>query len=314
MSRRDTPESLSRFLMVTPAPFSAGKDTIALKPMMTLCLHTNTSANAGYRGALEGWGRAGIRLVELDAVLVEDFLKHETRAAARRVLDDHGLTAVHGAVAVGGLVAPNPRHAEALDRLRTRLDLFASLGVRRVYTTALGDRAIGRDEYAVIADQLRAVGDVAEAFDMECSVEFARSSPYMSTLLTALHVTRAAAHPRVGVLFDCYHFWSGLNRLEDIEAVRPGEIRHVHIQDVPAGPRELLDSQTRVIPGDGVAPLVPTLRALAAKGYEGPLSVELFLPQFQDGDPWAVATDVRRKTEAVIAAAGVGPDVSDGRG
>ena len=57
-----------------------------------------------------------------------------------------------------------------------------------------------------------------------------------------------------------------------------------------------------------------TLRALAAKGYEGPLSVELFLPQFQDGDPWAVATDVRRKTEAVIAAAGVGPDVSDGRG
>ncbi len=282
---------------------------------MTLCLHTNTSAGAGYRGALEGWGRAGIRLVELDAALVDDFLTHDTIEAARRVLSDNGLTAVHGAVGVSGLVAPNPRHAEAVEHLKTRLHLFASLGVRRVYTTALGDRAITPAEYRVVADQLRVVGDAAGAFDMECSVEFARSSPFMSTLLTALRVTRDAAHPRVGVVFDCYHFWSGLNRFEDLAAVEPGEIRHVHIQDVPDGPRELLDSVTRVIPGDGVAPLVPTLRALAQKGYAGPLSVELFLPMFRDGDPWAIATEVRQKTEAVMAGAGGLPAAgADGRG
>lgn len=281
---------------------SAGKDIIALTAMMTLCLHTNTSAGAGYRGALEGWGRAGIRLVELDAALVDDFLRTDTLESARRVLLDNGLTAVHGAVGVGGLVEPNPRHAEALDRLKARLELFAGLGVRRVYTTALGGRAIALDEYRVVADQLRAVGDVAGSFDMECSVEFARSSPYMSTLLTALRVTREASHPNVGVLFDCYHFWSGLNRFEDLAAIEPGEIRHVHLQDVPDGPRERLDSATRVIPGDGVAPLVPTLRALAAKGYAGPLSVELFLPQFRDGDPFAVASEIRRKCEGLLAA------------
>jgi sugar phosphate isomerase/epimerase len=275
--------------------------------MMTLCLHTNTSAGAGYRGALEGWARAGIRLVELDAALVDDFLARDTIEAARRVLSDNGLTAVHGAVGVPGLVAPNPRHAEAIEQLKARLDLFASLGVRRVYTTALGDRAVARNEYQVVADQLRVVGEVAGAFDMECSVEFARSSPFMSTLLTALQVTRAAAHPRVGVLFDCYHFWSGLNRFEDLAAIESGEIRHVHLQDVPDGPRELLDSLTRVIPGDGVAPLVPTLHALARKGYAGPLSVELFLPMFRDGEPRAIATEIRRKTEALMAAAEVRP-------
>jgi sugar phosphate isomerase/epimerase len=275
--------------------------------MMTLCLHTNTSAGAGYRGALEGWARAGIRLVELDAALVDDFLARDTIEAARRVLSDNGLTAVHGAVGVPGLVAPNPRHAEAIEQLKARLDLFASLGVRRVYTTALGDRAVARNEYQVVADQLRVVGEVAGAFDMECSVEFARSSPFMSTLLTALQVTRAAAHPRVGVLFDCYHFWSGLNRFEDLAAIESGEIRHVHLQDVPDGPRELLDSLTRVIPGDGVAPLVPTLQALARKGYAGPLSVELFLPMFRDGEPRAIATEIRRKTEALMAAAEVRP-------
>ncbi|SPF44841.1 hypothetical protein SBA4_3260012 [Candidatus Sulfopaludibacter sp. SbA4] len=49
----------------------------------------------------------------------------------------------------------------------------------------------------------------------------------------------------------------------------------MHFQDVPDRPRELLDSTTRLIPGDGVCALVRILRKLAEKGYFGPLSVEL---------------------------------------
>ena len=45
-------------------------------------------------------------------------------------------------------------------------------------------------------------------------------------------------------------------------------------------PRELLDNTTRYIPGDGISPLVRILRKLSEKGYAGPLSVELFLPEF----------------------------------
>ena len=63
-------------------------------------------------------------------------------------------------------------------------------------------------------------------------------------------------------------------------------------------PRELLDNTTRVIPGDGVTPLAKILRKLAEKGYAGPLSVELFLPKFQQGDPFEVAQEIRRKAEA----------------
>lgn len=56
-------------------------------------------------------------------------------------------------------------------------------------------------------------------------------------------------------------------------------------------PRELLDLRTRVIPGDGVAPLAKILGKLAEKGYAGPISVELFLPQFQQADPFALAQE-----------------------
>jgi len=272
---------------------------------MTLCMHTNTSAGAGYRGALEGWAKAGIRNVEINAALVDDFIKTDTLASARRILADNGLTPVHGAVGVSGLLEPNPDHAAAIESLKKRLEMFAFLGVTKVYTTTGGTRRLAADEYPVVAEHMRVMGDTAKAFNVLCSVEFVRSSPYMSTLLTTLKVTREAAHPSVGVMFDFYHFWSGLNKLEDMDQIRPGEIRHVHFQDVPDMPRELLDNTSRFIPGDGVSPIVPMLRKLAEKGYSGPLSVELFLPRFQDGDPYDIAREVRRKCETVMAKAQV---------
>ena len=70
-------------------------------------------------------------------------------------------------------------------------------------------------------------------------------------------------------------------------------------------PRELLDNTTRLIPGEGKAPLTQMLRTLADKGYAGPLSVELFLPRFQQGDPFEVARDIRRKAEPVMRRARV---------
>ena len=272
---------------------------------MTLCMHTNTSAGAGYRGALEGWAKAGIKYVEINAGLVDEFLKTDTLEGARKVLTDNGLTAVHGTVGQLGLVEPNEKHAAALEQLKKRLELFSSLGVKKVYTTTIGGPKLVLEDYSKIADQLRIVGETVKAFDAIFSIECVRASNYMSTLLTGLRVTRQAAHPNVGVMFDFYHFWSGNNKLEDMDQIRPGEIKHVHFQDVPDLPRELLDNNTRVIPGDGVAPVVPMLKKLAEKGYAGPVSVELFLPKFRDGSPYEVAREIRQKCEAVMAKAGV---------
>ena len=60
-----------------------------------------------------------------------------------------------------------------------------------------------------------------------------------------------------------------------------------------------------LIPGDGVTPLVKILRKLAEKGYDGALSVELFLPELQGGDPQEVATQIRTKCEKVMREANV---------
>jgi 2-keto-myo-inositol isomerase len=105
-------------------------------------------------------------------------------------------------------------------------------------------------------------------------------------------------------MLDFYHFWSGLNKFEDLELIQPGEIHHAHFQDVPDMPRELLDNTTREIPGLGVTPIVRMLSALRSKGYSGPLSVELFAPKYQTADPYEVARTIREKAEPLISAAG----------
>jgi 4-hydroxyphenylpyruvate dioxygenase len=283
----------------------AARSALAADGKMQLCIHTNTSNSAGYRRALEGWAKAGIKYVELNARLVDDFLKSDTLNGARNVLTDNGLTPVHGAVSVGGLLAPNPDHAAAIENLKHRLEMFAYLGLDTAYTTSGGRQQLTMDDYKTVADNMRIVGETAESFDMLMNVEFVRSSTYMSTLLTGLKLTREADQPNLGLMFDFYHFWSGRNRLEDMDEIRPGEIKHVHFQDVPDIPREMLDQTSRIIPGDGISPLNAMLTKLADKGYAGPLSVELFLPQFQNGDPYELALEIREKCEKVMNEAGV---------
>ena len=47
------------------------------------------------------------------------------------------------------------------------------------------------------------------------------------------------------------------------------------------------------------------MKTLAAKGYSGALSIELFIPKFQKGDPYETAMEIKPKAEAVMKKAGV---------
>ena len=218
-------------------------------------------------------------------------------------MTDHALTPVSSACEVGGLWEPNPDHDVALERLRRRCEMFAELGLTRTYSPVTATGTYTLDDYRTGVDNMRKVGDVAKQFGITAMVEFSRSSTFIATLGTMVRMIHDTAHPNVRMVFDCYHFWSGQSKFEDLDLLQPGDIAHVHFQDTPDMPRELLGQATRVIPGDGVAPLVKILRKLTEKGYAGALSVELFLPQFQTADPYEVALEIRRKAEAVMSEA-----------
>jgi sugar phosphate isomerase/epimerase len=294
-------------MLLTPVALAAASAISATpaEKKMTLALHQNTSNGAGYRKSLEGWARAGIKDIEITNTLLDEFLKTETLAAARRVITDLGLNLVHAATGVTEIWESNPNRAAALDNLKKRCEMYANMGLNRVYAATATSKKVTEDDYKAGADNMHEAGEVARQFKMSLRIEFLRTSTFISTLPTILKLTRAAAHPNIAPMLDFYHFWSGLNKLEDLDMIRIGEIGHVHFQDVPDMPRELLDLSTRIIPGDGISPLTRILGKLAEKGYTGPLSVELFLPKFQQGDPYEVAREIRVKSETVMRQAGV---------
>jgi len=293
-----------RTVLLTPLALAAER-AVAARGKMKLSLHQYTSAGAGYRKSLEGWAKAGVRNVEPTSGLLDEFLKTDTMASAKRVITDNGLTVVSAAVGTTGLWEPNPKFDANLEAFKKRCEQFAELGAPLVYSPCATAAKFSQDDYARGVDNIRRVATVAEQFKLKVGAEFVRSSTYMASLPTALRLHREAAHRNFGIIFDCYHFWSGPSKLEDMDMIKPGEIIHAHLNDTQNLPRELLDLQSRVIPGDGVAPLAKILHKLAERGYSGPISVELFLPQYQQADPFELAKEIKVKSEATFKQAGV---------
>jgi 2-keto-myo-inositol isomerase len=272
---------------------------------MLLALHQNTSSAAGYRRSLEGWARAGIRYAEITDVLLDEFLAHDTLAAARRVLIDLDLTPVSAAAVMPDIWIPGPARAASLETWRRRCEQFAALGLEKLYAPSITTRPVTAEDFAATPDCLHEVGEITREFGLTAMVEFTRVSTHLATLDTTIRMIREAAHPNVRPMLDFFHFWSGLSKLEDLDLLAPGELAHAHFQDLLPGPRELIDNNSRLIPGDGVAPLERILGKLADKGYAGALSVELFRPELVNGDPFEVATEIREKCEVVMTRAGV---------
>jgi sugar phosphate isomerase/epimerase len=123
----------------------------------------------------------------------------------------------------------------------------------------------------------------------------------------AVAVAELADHPEATVILDPFHLWRGGSGFGRIKSVPTGLVGICHFNDAPADapPRfEQLDKD-RVYPGDGCLPLVQMLRDLAANGYDGPVSLELFNPSH-----WAMAPEDNIRTgmakmKAVMTEAGV---------
>jgi len=272
---------------------------------MLLSIHQNTSRAAGFRGSIEGWASAGIQYVELNDRLLDGFLETDTLAGARNLLSDLGLTPVSAAAGLQDIWIPGPARAASLETWRCRCDQFSSLGLQNIYSPSSTNRAVTSEDFAATPDCIREAGEIAGEYNLTAMIEFLRTSTHLATLTSALQMIREAAHPNVRPMLDFFHFWSGLSKFEDLDLLEPGELAHAHFQDLLDAPRELTNNDYRLIPGDGIAPVVRILQKLADKEYDGALSVELFRAELVNGDPFQVATEIRRKCEAVMREAQV---------
>jgi sugar phosphate isomerase/epimerase len=103
----------------------------------------------------------------------------------------------------------------------------------------------------------------------------------------------AAIGPNVGLLLDCWHWYTSGGTVEELRALRPEQVVYVHVNDAPAG--IALDEQidnVRALPGEtGVIDIATFLRSLQTIGYDGPVVPEPFKQSLAD-----LASDEARVT------------------
>ncbi|NIM04278.1 MAG: TIM barrel protein [Armatimonadetes bacterium] len=102
-----------------------------------------------------------------------------------------------------------------------------------------------------------------------------------------LALCAAVGTDNMGLLLDCWHWYTAGGRVEQINKLRDEDIVCVHINDAPAGIAmdEQIDT-VRCLPGEtGVIDIRGFLSALAEIGYSGPVVVEPFNERLKNLPP-----------------------------
>jgi sugar phosphate isomerase/epimerase len=124
----------------------------------------------------------------------------------------------------------------------------------------------------------------------------------------ALELLAAVDRPNVGLLIDCFHWYTSHAKLADLTALSASQVVYVHVNDAIAGVAvdEQIDD-VRCLPGaSGMIDVVGFLRALDAIGYDGPVAVEPFDTSLASLRPDARVRLAADSLHAAFAAAGVG--------
>jgi 2-keto-myo-inositol isomerase len=263
------------------------------------CINQATTSKADFKVAMEAYSKAGFRVVELWLDSINPFLAKETVAAARRVMDNCGITPRSACCDCEDLFFRGvPDRDKKMEAFRRKLDLSSQLGANRFVLCSGISHDVKAPDYDAAVPMLHEIGELGRKFGIIIGVEFIRGAKFLGCVETTANLLRRVGHPNLGVLVDTFHFYAGISKLDDIAKLRPGEISWVHINDVPPKPRELLEDMDRVYIGDGVMPLREILRTLG-RVYQGPVSFEVF--QYADQEPSAVARKAFAGLSRVLA-------------
>ena len=191
---------------------------------------------------------------------------------------------------------------ERIAEHRNRLRMVSALGSQRVQVIPnmkqkeLFDPQIASWCYRKILEM--AIGD----YGLEgAGVVFLNFFEPLSTISKATQVAFGADHEKAQIIPDTFHMFLGESKLQTFHHLRGDFITIFQFSDCPKGvkPHAKHEDKIRVLPGDGVLPLVETLQTLQKIDYQGPISLELYNPEYRAREPKAFLAEAIQKTIAV---------------
>ena len=190
---------------------------------------------------------------------------------------------------------PEPMRGRAFDRAKRKLELMSRLGTSLLLVcSSVSPDAI--DDMSRVATDLHELGELAQAHGVTVGFEALCWGRHINDYRQAWEAVRRADHAHVGLILDTFHALARKCPVEPIADI-PGErIVLVQTADAPGIEMDLLflSRHYRCFPGQGDLPVVAMMRQVAATGYRGPISHEIFSDDFRAGSARQVATDGMR--------------------
>ncbi|MDB5614265.1 MAG: sugar phosphate isomerase/epimerase and 4-hydroxyphenylpyruvate protein [Devosia sp.] len=190
---------------------------------------------------------------------------------------------------------PEPQRSQAFERAERKFDLMGELGTDLMLVcSSVSPLALGGVDRA--AADLRELGERAAKRNLRVGYEALAWGRHVNDHRDAWEIVRRADHASIGIILDSFHT---LSRGIDPESIRkiPGDkIFIVQLADAPKIDMDLLywSRHFRNMPGEGDLPVTDFMRAVAATGYNGAISLEIFNDQFRSGSPRTIAADGHR--------------------
>ncbi len=206
-----------------------------------------------------------------------------------------------------------PYDSAALANLGRQAELAAALGCTRAYTWVMpcSDELPFRENFAYHVSQLQPVAGVLAEHGCRLGLEFigplstrqSKRYGFVSTIDGMLSLAQAVG-PNVGLLMDCWHWHARLGAISEIRGLRADDVVFVHINDVPSGADiATMPDTVRALPlATGTIDIGGFLGALAAIGYDGPVTPEPFDVSLAALPAADVSAQAAQATRAAIAA------------
>lgn len=240
--------------------------------------------------AISAAGFDGIEIFE------NDFLAFDgSPREVGRMVRDHGLEIMLFQPFRDFEGMPEPQRGRAFDRAERKFDLMQELGTDLMLVCSNVSRhALGGIDRA--ADDFRELGARARARGLRVGYEALAWGRHVHDHRDAWEIVRRADHPAVGLVLDSFHTLARKIGLESIRAIPGDRIFFVQLADAPMIDMDLLhwSRHYRNMPGEGNLDVLGFMRAVAATGYDGALSLEIFNDQFRGGSPKSISVDGHR--------------------
>ena len=190
---------------------------------------------------------------------------------------------------------PEPQRSRTFDRAERKFDLMGELGADLVLICSnVSPLSLGGIDRA--ADDLAELGDRAEKRGIRVGYEALAWGRHINDHRDAWEIVRRAGHPNIGLIVDSFHTLARELDPNSIRSIPGDKIFFVQLADAPAIDMDLFhwSRHYRCMPGEGDLDVVRFMSAVAATGYDGYVSLEIFNDQFRGGSPKTISVDGHR--------------------